>query len=40
MSTLECDVHISLDGVAMVCHDRLLEPRTVEGTYAGKLIPR
>ena len=40
VSTIECDVHISLDGVAMVCHDRLLDPGTVEGPYAGKLIPR
>ncbi len=40
VSTLECDVHISLDGVAMVCHDRLLDPDTVKGPYAGELIPR
>jgi glycerophosphoryl diester phosphodiesterase len=31
VTTLECDVHISLDGVAVLSHER---------TYAGQLIPR
>jgi glycerophosphoryl diester phosphodiesterase len=31
VSTLECDVHISADGVPVLSHER---------TYAGKLIPR
>lgn len=30
MTTLECDVHISADGIAMISHER---------TYAGRLIP-
>ena len=38
VSTLECDVHISADGVPMVTHDRLLPPGTVEGPYVGKLV--
>ena len=30
VSTLECDVHISADGVAVLSHER---------TYAGRIIP-
>jgi glycerophosphoryl diester phosphodiesterase len=30
VSTLECDVHISADGVPVLCHER---------TYAGRIVP-
>ena len=30
VSTLECDVHVSADGVPVLCHER---------TYAGRLVP-
>jgi glycerophosphoryl diester phosphodiesterase len=31
VTTLECDVHISADGVPVICHER---------TYAGQIVPR
>lgn len=38
VSTLECDVHVSADGVAMVSHDRVLTERACTGPHLGRLI--
>ncbi len=51
VTTLECDVHISADGVAMVTHDRILDPKKIKDTapahpgdsefpYVGRFITR
>ena len=51
ITTLECDVHISADGTAMVTHDRVISAKKIKDTapatsgdsefpYVGKLISR